>query len=81
MATKDEVIRALKVISPNYELDYVNDGESTEAVLKATPDRPWANTGSIKDVHVYYEMGTPKSRFWDDVLDQIETSTQVDIPR
>ena len=51
------------------------------AILKTTPELPWANTGSIEDVEVYYEMHTPKSRFWDDVLDQIETSTQTDIDR
>ena len=81
MATKAQAIKVLKSISPLLSLDYINDGENTKAILKTTSELPWANTGSIEDVEVYYEMHTPKSRFWDDVIDQIETSAQIDIDK
>ncbi len=75
MATKGEAVKKLKAFSKDCVLIYINDGENTKATL-ITKSKPWVN-GFIGDVDVHFEVGTSKSSFWDDVIDQIENSTVI----
>jgi len=78
MGTKAEAVKILKQFSSDCELEYINAGENTEAIIKTTEDRPWVNTGDSDDISIYYEVGTSKTAFWDDVIAQVELSTGQD---